>query len=87
MNFPILRGNVSENEIPRILKEWNMQFKNLEIKKHTKHIFTHIQWDMTAYEIEVNNKNEEWIWATKKEMENQYPLPTAFKKLLANDKC
>ena len=86
MNFRIYFGEISEDEIPKILRNWNIGFKNLQIKKHTKHIFTHVEWDMTAYEIEVNNKNEQWIWITKKEMEKQYPLPTAFKKLLVNEK-
>ncbi len=37
---------------------------------------------MVIYEIEVKNKNKEWIWVTEKQLEKEYPLPTAFKKLL-----
>ena len=63
-----------------------MQFKNLHIKKHAKHIFTHIEWKMVVYEIEVKNKNKQWIWVTEKQMEKEYPLPTAFKKLITKEK-
>ena len=79
--FPNVLGEVTEQEIPQILKQWNIQFKNLKMKKSAKHIFTHIEWDMVAYEIEVKNKNTIWTWVTEQEMENQYPLQTAFKKL------
>lgn len=76
---------MTEEEIPKILEQWNIQIKNMLIKKHAKHIFTHIEWDMVVYEIEVKNKSKEWIWVMKKQMEKEYPLPTAFKKLLTKE--
>ena len=82
--FPNILGEVTEQEIPQILEQWNVQFKNIKMKKSAKHIFTHIQWDMIAYEIEVKNKNVIWTWVTEQEMEKHYPLPTAFKKLYKN---
>ena len=36
--------------------------------------------------VEVKNKNKIWSWVTEKQMEKEYPLPTAFKKLLAKEK-
>ena len=84
--FPNVLGEVSEEEIPKILEQWKIQFKNLHIKKHAKHIFTHIEWNMVVYEVEVKNKNKIWTWVTEKQMENEYPLPTAFKKLLTKEK-
>ena len=80
--FQNVLGEITEEEIVNVLKQWNLEFKNLQTKKHAKHIFTHIEWDMIAYEVEVKNKNEDWIWVTLEKMELQYPLPTAFKKLL-----
>ena len=79
-------GEISEDEIPKILEQWQIQFKNLYLKKHAKHVFTHVEWKMTVYEIEVENKNKQWIWVTEKQMEKEYPLPTAFKKLLGKTK-
>ena len=37
---------------------------------------------MVVYEMEVKNKNKQWTWVTEQQMEKEYPLPTAFKKLL-----
>ena len=86
MNFQMSFGEISEEEIPKILEQWQIQFKNLHIKKHAKHIFTHIEWNMVVYEVEVKNRNKQWIWATEKQLEKEYPLPTAFKKLLIKEK-
>ena len=36
--------------------------------------------------VEVKNKNQTWTWVTEKQMEKEYPLPTAFKKLLTKEK-
>ena len=41
---------------------------------------------MTVYEIEVENKNKQWTWVTEKQMEKEYTLPPAFKKLLGKTK-
>ena len=79
-------GEISEEEIPQVLEQWQIQFKNLYLKKHAKHIFTHIERNMVVYEVEVKNKNKQWIWVTEKQMEKEYPLPTAFKKLITKEK-
>ena len=86
MNFQMSYGEISEEEIPQILEQWKIQFKNLQLKKHAKHIFTHIEWNMVVYEIEVKNKNKQWTWVTENQMEKEYPLPTAFKKLITKEK-
>lgn len=80
--FPNISGKIKEEQISKILKQWNLQLKNLLKMKNEKHIFTHVEWHMCAYEIEVKNKNKEWIWATEEELKNEYPLPTAFKKMI-----
>ena len=82
MNFQMSFGEMLEEEIPQVLEQWQIQFKNLHLKKHAKHIFTHIEWNMVVYEVEVKNKNKQWTWVTEKQMEKEYPLPTAFKKLI-----
>lgn len=82
--FPHVEGKKNEQEIISILKEWKIREFTLKEKHHDKHIFTHKQWNMVAYYIEVKEKNANWIWATKKELEEKYAMPTAFKKLQIN---
>ena len=47
--------------------------------KKGKHIFTHVEWQMTVYFIEAEQQSAEYTWAEPGEL----PLPTAFRKFLA----
>lgn len=55
-----------------------------ELKKE-KHIFTHIQWNMTGYEMFLSHLSESmklgeaWLWVTPDQLKKQYSLPSAFK--------
>lgn len=65
----------------------------LEIKVHkkSKHIFSHIEWHMESYVVEIPQDQvaedltpyiEERVWATRKDIEEIYSIPTAFKPFL-----
>ena len=45
-----------------------------------KHIFTHIEWHMTAVIIRTNDEAlpAGWLWATRQELARQYTIPSAF---------
>jgi len=47
-----------------------------------KHIFTHIEWTMTGYDISCRCCSPEFIWATEEELTSRYSLPTAFRQFL-----
>ena len=45
-----------------------------------KHIFTHIEWHMKGYLVEIKEENMiQGIWADMQEIQNIYALPTAYK--------
>lgn len=47
------------------------------------HIFTHVEWHMTGYAVELDDNTalpSDFIWKTPDEIKNQYALPTAFRK-------
>ncbi len=44
------------------------------------HQFSHLKWDMVGYKIKVESMDENYLWRTKKQLEEQYSIPTAFKK-------
>lgn len=46
---------------------------------HRVHIFTHIKWQMTCYHILCNKKSSDFIWATAREIQTAFALPTAFR--------
>ncbi len=45
-----------------------------------KHIFTHVEWHMTAYTVtaEKDSLPEGWLWAGRRDLAEVYPLPSAF---------
>ena len=47
-----------------------------------RHIFTHIEWDMKGYFVEVSGENDDLIWADADAFD-ALALPTAFKKYTA----
>ena len=81
--LPNIQGLKAKKEIEKYIKKWNIKIKNIEFLGEYKHIFTHIEWQMYGYKIEVEENNyNEWIWASKEEVETKYAIATAFKKLL-----
>lgn len=60
--------------------EWNLSLTAEEFGCTAKHIFSHIEWHMTA-RIAAANSNalpEGWVWASRRELETQYAIPSAF---------
>ena len=47
--------------------------------KRAKHIFTHIEWEMTGYLIEAREHFPQYKWAAAEEIKEKYALPSAFK--------
>lgn len=80
-------------EFPNVEGHWNQKqvaqkfHKNQKIIKlnNGKHIFTHIEWHMYGYYIVLTEKlqTEEICWVTKKALQEQYALPTAFSTFLS----
>ena len=61
--------------------EWGLEPRELKLSAVGKHIFTHIEWRMTALSGELDSSElpEGWVWADKYEIRHQYAIPNAFK--------
>ena len=67
---------------PIALQELGILKAEIEPMKSQKHIFTHVEWHMDCYFIKVSKKtSSELLWITKEEVEQNYTLPSAFKKI------
>ncbi|MBQ4058939.1 MAG: A/G-specific adenine glycosylase [Lachnospiraceae bacterium] len=49
------------------------------------HIFSHVEWRMTAYYISCRNQLSNLLWVKEAELKNRYALPTAFKTFLEKE--
>ena len=84
--FPNLEGHQSEKRVLTYLKKIGLEVLRIQKLKDAKHIFSHKEWDMIAYQIRVDElavkgkqlEEENWIFVESKEAEAKYPLPSAF---------
>lgn len=85
--FPIVEGNASQDEVLSYLNEQGIKALWISPLEDAKHIFTHKEWHMHAYMIRVDelqegNTPESWLFVDKKEVEEQYPIPSAYAKYM-----
>ena len=78
--LPNTAGFLSEAEIRTFAAEQGLEVKNITFSKDTKHIFTHIEWQLKVYEVLVENTNQNYIWCSEAQLRDTYALPTAFSK-------
>ena len=84
--FPTLEGHYSEKRVLAYLKELGLEILRIQKMEASKHIFSHKEWHMIAYQIKVDElakkgevlEKENWFFAESKEAEEKYPLPSAF---------
>ena len=62
-------------------EEWNLSPDKLEQVAVGKHIFSHIEWHLTALAGELPDADlpEGWVWADRTELRDFYAVPNAFR--------
>lgn len=80
--FPNLEGRLSEDEVLAYSREIGLAPLHIQRLADAKHIFSHVEWHMTAYRIRVDELEksctEPMIFVRPEEIENVYPIPSAF---------
>ncbi|WP_040198231.1 A/G-specific adenine glycosylase [Candidatus Soleaferrea massiliensis] len=77
--FYCLDGWYDKEEITAHLMEKGAACTHIYPLKKAKHIFTHIEWQMQGYLIQVDRETPHGNWVTKQELEDQYALPSAYR--------
>lgn len=80
--LPNIDGFHDDDTLIGELQDMQITPISLAFLKDAKHVFTHIDWYMKGYRVEVKEVNDRFLWVTNAELQTAYPLPTAFKKLL-----
>lgn len=78
--FPHVPGHLEIAEVITLLKEKGIAVKNVLRQVERKHIFTHIQWNMRGYYLDVNECLGPFVWKTAEEIQKDAALPTAFRQ-------
>ncbi len=61
---------------------WGVQPRDLLRRAEYTHVFTHVEWEMTAYYITAGKEAECFVWADPGQLADEIPLPTAFSRFL-----
>lgn len=79
--FPGYEGSLSKSELSKILIKEGLAPVRITALPSSKHIFSHVEWHMTAYEVMIENIDEipmeNAVLLTKKELQ-RFAVPSAF---------
>ncbi len=79
--FPNFLGPFSEEEIKQYLKGHGLALKKIVPLGFAKHIFSHVEWHMAGYEVEVKeikDKKTDLLFVELEKLRTEYPIPNAF---------
>lgn len=80
--FPNTPGHLSREEAISYVENMGLEALYIEELPDAKHIFSHIEWRMTAYRIKVSSfekaQKEKLIFADRKQTDKTYAIPSAF---------
>ena len=77
--FPHVPGALDEAGAGAVLAFWGLRPLEWRQKIEAKHIFTHVEWHMTGYLAFVEKPKNDFAWATKRELKEQFAVPSAFR--------
>lgn len=78
--LPSREGHLTAGEVRAWLAEQKAAVAAVEILKKAKHIFSHVEWHMVGYRIQLEEELAgDWIYVPREEVREVYPLPTALK--------
>jgi A/G-specific adenine glycosylase len=78
--FPELPGTMELDDVLHAVGKMDLVVKDVYRQVDKKHIFTHIEWKMRGFYLEVTEENEIFTWLTREQIENDAALPTAFRQ-------
>ena len=77
--FPNLDVKLDKQEAVTQVTGWQTEPVDLLMQTSYTHIFSHVEWHMTAYYIRCRRTNKKWKWVTKESLDETYALPSAFR--------
>ena len=77
--FPNVSGKLELEDALNCAEKMGLKPTNILRQVSRKHIFTHIQWNMTGIYLEAADPAGPFRWFTEEEINTQAALPTAFR--------
>ena len=77
--FPNLADARSAESVKAYLDNLGLSPKEPLACGKASHIFTHITWNMSGFEIECQTPSDSFVWVTPTELQTEVAIPTAFR--------
>ncbi len=78
--FPHVAGTLDEQQAGEPLSQWGLTALDWKKTIHAKHIFTHVEWHMTGYVVQVKGDGmADFVWADYEKL-TSLAVPSAFQK-------
>ncbi len=79
--FPSVDIHINEKQAKQQVLEWKMDGK-VQAFIDSRHVFTHLIWEMKSYLVQVAEKSDAFTWVTLSNLEQSVALPSAMKPFL-----
>lgn len=84
--LPNVEGKLKQEEVLALVKEMNFNPIHIQKLEDAKHIFSHVEWQMTGYAIRVEeqgfaesaHENEQLLFVDAENAKEHYAIPSAF---------
>ena len=79
--LPAMDGHLTEEQVREALEAAGYQIHSLQSTEKARHIFSHVEWDMTGYVVELDTLPEstDYLFVERQRLKEEYALPTVFK--------
>ena len=80
--LPDTEGTLTAQQALELAAAWQAHPIGLERTVRRKHIFTHVEWDMTGVWLQCAAMPEQFSWFTTEQLRETIGLPTAYRQFL-----
>ncbi len=80
--FPNVEGILIEQQAADVAAQWKTAPEHMKMSYHYTHVFSHVEWRMTAYYLACQQMCREFQWVTMEELEHKVAMPSAFRPFL-----
>ena len=77
-----MEGFLTKQQAVDTAGDWKTSPEQLRLETNYTHIFSHVEWQMTAYYITCRQMDPALTWMTESELEEQVAMPSAFRPFL-----
>ncbi len=78
--FPDLPGIMTLEQALDQVRAMGMEPSDILRQTDKTHVFTHVQWNMRGYYLEVRTNSQNFLWVSPAEVDGKYALPTAYRQ-------